>query len=59
MTRAAAWLCSANDPRNKAKENNENGKDDGYAAVTRRALMYKAGYGGRDDMDWVNGAVII
>jgi sn1-specific diacylglycerol lipase len=43
MNRAAAWLCKAQ----------AEGRAEGYAAVTRRALKHRAGFGSADDPVWV------
>ncbi|KAL5530744.1 hypothetical protein ACEPAF_7002 [Sanghuangporus sanghuang] len=42
MNAVAAWLCEAN----------KGGSDEGYAAVTKRALKWRAGYGRPEDPDW-------
>ena len=46
MNAVAAWLCEAN----------KGGSDEGYAAVTKRALKWRAGYGRPEDPDWVSNA---
>lgn len=43
MNRVAAWLCEAN----------KDGNAEGYSAVTKRAMKWRAGYGSPDDPDWV------
>ncbi|KAI0057714.1 alpha/beta-hydrolase [Artomyces pyxidatus] len=42
MNRAAAWLCKAN----------ADGREEGYSAITRRALKWKTGFGSADDPVW-------
>ena len=44
MNAVAAWLCEAN----------KGGSDEGYAAVTKHALKWRAGYGRPEDPDWVS-----
>ena len=48
MNRVAAWLCEAN-------KSDASGalKDEGYSAVTKRALKWRTGYGNPDDPNWV------
>ena len=48
MNRVAAWLCEAN-------KGDASGalKDEGYSAVTKRALKWRTGYGNPDDPNWV------
>lgn len=49
MNRAALWLCDAH------HESPKDGKEpEGYGAVTKRALKWKAGYGRDDDPQWVS-----
>lgn len=47
MNRVAAWLCEAN-------KSDASGalKDEGYSAVTKRALKWRTGYGNPDDPNW-------
>jgi len=42
LTRAASWLCEAD----------EKGNGEGYAGIARRALMTKVGYGDAGNADW-------
>ena len=51
MNRVAAWLCEANKGDGGAV--GAAGKDEGYAAVTKRAMKFRAGYGTPEDPDWV------
>ena len=51
MNRVAAWLCEAN--KGDAGTVGAAGKDEGYAAVTKRAMKFRAGYGTPEDPDWV------
>ena len=50
MNRVAAWLCEANA---SAQAEGSGGRAEGYTAVTKRVLKWKAGYGASDDPDWV------
>lgn len=47
MNRAAAWLCEAN------KLSTSGSGEEGYSAVTKRALKWRAGYGDPEDPEWV------
>ncbi|TFY82574.1 hypothetical protein EWM64_g1438 [Hericium alpestre] len=42
MNRAAHWLC----------DSNSNNKEEGYSAITRKALKWKTGFGKADDSIW-------
>ena len=48
MNAVAAWLCEAN----------KGGTDEGYSAVTKRALKWRAGYGRPEDPDWVRVSLV-
>ncbi|THH18291.1 hypothetical protein EW146_g2664 [Bondarzewia mesenterica] len=48
MNRAAVWLCDAN--ANAGAKGN--GREEGYAAVTKRALKWKTGFGSPEDPFW-------
>ena len=54
MNRIAAWLCEANKGQSGAE--GAGNKDEGYAAVTKRAMKFRAGYGSAEDPDWVSFA---
>jgi len=47
MNRAALWLCNAHNETPR-----EGREPEGYGAVTKRAVKWKAGYGGEDDPQW-------
>lgn len=47
MNRAAVWLCNAN-----AHVNGKGGGQEGYSAVTKRALKWKTGFGSAEDPVW-------
>lgn len=49
MNRAAVWLCNAN-----AHVNGKGGGQEGYSAVTKRALKWKTGFGSAEDPVWVS-----
>ncbi|KAI5119748.1 hypothetical protein M0805_004080 [Coniferiporia weirii] len=51
MNRVASWLCEANNGQ-AGKIAKKSGKQEGYTAVTKRAMKWHAGYGSPDDPDW-------
>lgn len=55
MNRVAAWLCEANA---SAREDGTGGRAEGYTAVTKRVLKWKAGYGTSDDPDWASATLL-
>ncbi|KAH8115793.1 hypothetical protein DFH11DRAFT_1876939 [Phellopilus nigrolimitatus] len=55
MNRAAAWLCEANRASTDSTVESGSGKggrEEGYTAVTKRAMKWRAGYGSAEDPDW-------
>lgn len=50
MNRVASWLCEAN---TSTSAEGSGGRAEGYTAVTKRVLKWKAGYGTSDDPEWV------